>query len=73
MLFVYFFTLIVNSWGLNNFGINENYYVSSVAIYRTRAFFALPRSVCYNNVSNPTVVEVPWTGGYKHSATNYIR
>ncbi|XP_018567486.1 uncharacterized protein LOC108908061 [Anoplophora glabripennis] len=64
---------IAYSWDLNYFGIDENYYISSIAIYRARAFLALPRSCCHNNISNPTVVEVPWTGSFRQPASSHFR
>lgn len=50
----------VTLWNLKKFNINDDYYVSNVAVYRNRAFLALPRDVCSNNISSPTAVEVPW-------------
>ncbi|KAJ8984333.1 hypothetical protein NQ317_012552 [Molorchus minor] len=61
---------LVTGWDLSNFNIGTNYYISSIAIYRTKAFLALPRSICHNNVSNPTVVDVPWTGDYIYPSTS---
>lgn len=49
-----------SAWNLKKIGVTENYYASSVAVYRTRTFLALPRSVLCNNKTSPTVVEVTW-------------
>ncbi|KAJ8959609.1 hypothetical protein NQ318_021795 [Aromia moschata] len=65
-----FLLTFIGCWDLSSFGINENYYVSSIGIHRTRAFLTLPRSVCHNNVSNPTVVEVAWTINHIYSSSN---
>ncbi|GJQ83886.1 hypothetical protein Trydic_g19827 [Trypoxylus dichotomus] len=51
---------ILLSWDLSVLKISYTYYASSVAVYKNRAFVAIPRSSCYNNISNPTLVEVPW-------------
>ncbi|KAG5883609.1 hypothetical protein JTB14_025183 [Gonioctena quinquepunctata] len=57
-------------WDLSDFGVDDNnYYVSSVAIYRSRAFLALPRSVCYNKISGPTLLETSWIDELLHSPT----
>lgn len=48
------------SWDLSLLKISPTYYASSIAVYKNRAFLALPRSSCYNNLSDPTLVEVPW-------------
>lgn len=52
-----------HSWNLQNYGFQEHYYVSNLAIFRQRAFLTLPRSSCFNgNTSNPTLIELPWSG-----------
>ncbi|KAK9752195.1 Major royal jelly protein [Popillia japonica] len=48
------------SWDLSVLKISPTYYASDVAVYKNRAFLALPRSSCFNNLTNPTLVEVPW-------------
>lgn len=48
------------SWNLENLGIDINYFVSSIAVLKTKAFLSLPRSVPCNNKTTPTVVEVNW-------------
>ncbi|VEN55496.1 unnamed protein product, partial [Callosobruchus maculatus] len=54
---------IVNSLSLEGLGFDDNYFVSSVAVHGTRAFLALPRSVCFNTKkSNPTLVEISKAG-----------
>ncbi|KAL1498205.1 hypothetical protein ABEB36_009041 [Hypothenemus hampei] len=46
---------------LESFGINKNtFYVNDILIYFNRAFLAIPRSTCQNNISHPTLVELPW-------------
>ncbi|KAJ8923459.1 hypothetical protein NQ315_002018 [Exocentrus adspersus] len=66
------FISVGRSWDLINFGINENYYISDIAIYRSKAFLTLPRSVCHNHIINPTVIEVPWSGGFMQSAATIV-
>ncbi|KAJ3646746.1 hypothetical protein Zmor_024320 [Zophobas morio] len=53
-------TFLSFGWDLTNYNISSNYYVSSIAVYGNRAFLALPRSSCYNNNTNPTLVEASW-------------
>ncbi|XP_066153440.1 uncharacterized protein [Euwallacea fornicatus] len=45
---------------LHSLGISDNFYVSDIAVHFNRVFLALPRTVCNNNVTHPTLVEVPW-------------
>nr|CAH7736196.1 unnamed protein product [Callosobruchus chinensis] len=53
----------VNSLSLEGLGFDDNYFVSSVAIHGTRAFLAIPRSICFNpKKSNPTLVEISKAG-----------
>lgn len=52
--------LTVPAWNLKKIGQSENYYISSVAVFRTRTFLALPRSVPCNKKASPTIVEVTW-------------
>nr|CAI5827549.1 unnamed protein product [Callosobruchus analis] len=52
----------VNSVSLDGLGFDDNYFISSVAIHGTRAFLALPRSVCFNRKSSPTLVEISKAG-----------
>ncbi|CAH1972070.1 unnamed protein product, partial [Acanthoscelides obtectus] len=64
-IYILFFNLlsIVNGLSLEALGFDNNYFVSSVAIYGTRTFLALPRSVCFNQKkSNPTLVEITKAG-----------
>ncbi|XP_049826508.1 uncharacterized protein LOC109596953 isoform X2 [Aethina tumida] len=55
------FLTVVKLWDLSEHGFDNNYYTSSIAIYRNRAFLTLPRTICNLNRSLPTLVEVPWT------------
>lgn len=55
----------VHCWNLHNYGITENYYVSSATVYRHRLFATLPRSYCPNNTTHPTILELPWLGEYR--------
>lgn len=51
------------SWNLQSYGFQNYYYISSLAVFRQRAFLTLPRSSCLNkNTSNPTLIELPWSG-----------
>lgn len=51
------------TWNLQSYGFQNHYYISSLAVFRQRAFLTLPRSSCFNkNVSNPTLIELPWSG-----------
>lgn len=53
----------VHSWNLQNYGFQNHYYISSLTIFRQRAFLTLPRSSCFNaNISNPSLIELPWSG-----------
>lgn len=45
---------------LRSLGVGDDFYVNDIAVYFNRAFLALPRTVCLNNVTHPTLVEVPW-------------
>lgn len=45
---------------LRSLGVGDDFYVNDIAVYFNRAFLALPRTVCNNNVTHPTLVEVPW-------------
>ncbi|CAH1116316.1 unnamed protein product [Phaedon cochleariae] len=63
---------LVISWDLSSYDVEKNLYVSSIAVYRTRAFLALPRSVCHNNETGPTLVETLWTGDIFHSSSNLL-
>ncbi|XP_023026494.2 uncharacterized protein [Leptinotarsa decemlineata] len=63
-----FLLSICACWDLSSYGVNnKNYYISSVAVYRTRAFLALPRSMCYNAFSGPTLVETNWIEELLHT------
>ncbi|KAI4456322.1 protein yellow-related [Holotrichia oblita] len=48
------------TWDLSVLKISPTYYASSVAVYKNRVFLALPRSSCFNNLTNPTLIEAPW-------------
>lgn len=53
----------VQSWNLQNYGFPNHYYISSLAIFRQRAFLTLPRSSCFNaNTTTPSLIELPWSG-----------
>ncbi|XP_030752207.1 uncharacterized protein LOC115879459 [Sitophilus oryzae] len=45
---------------LENAGLNSDVFISDIAVYFNRAFLTVPRSTCQNNITNPTLVEVPW-------------
>ncbi|XP_050297862.1 uncharacterized protein LOC126737151 [Anthonomus grandis grandis] len=45
---------------LESLGINSDVYISDIAVYLNRAFLTIPRTICDNNVTHPTFVEVPW-------------
>lgn len=45
---------------LTSLGISENVYISDIAVYFNKAFLAIPRTVCSNNVTQPTLLDVPW-------------
>ncbi|XP_018335166.1 major royal jelly protein 4-like [Agrilus planipennis] len=51
-----------NCWDLTSHDIKDNYYISSIAVFKNRAFLTLPRTSCFNNISYPTIIEVPWIG-----------
>lgn len=63
---VFLCLLQVQCWDLKAYGISNAYFASSVAVFKNRAFLALSRSVCHNNLTNPTLIEVPWTGENAH-------
>lgn len=50
----------ISCWDLSVLKVPSTYYASSIAVYKNRAFLALPRSSCFNNIVDPTLVEVPW-------------
>lgn len=51
------------NWNLQPYGFKNHYYISSLAVFRQRAFLTLPRSSCFNrNTTNPTLIELPWSG-----------
>ncbi|KAK5640866.1 hypothetical protein RI129_009413 [Pyrocoelia pectoralis] len=41
-------------------------YASSIAVYKKSAYLAFPRSSCYSNLFNPTLLEVQWNGENSH-------
>ncbi|XP_048519723.1 uncharacterized protein LOC125503427 [Dendroctonus ponderosae] len=45
---------------LKSLGISENVYISDIAVYFNKAFLAIPRTVCTSNVTQPTLLDVPW-------------
>ncbi|XP_066258432.1 uncharacterized protein [Euwallacea similis] len=45
---------------LHSLGISDNFYVSDIVVHFSKVFLALPRTVCNNNITHPTLVEVPW-------------
>lgn len=51
-----------NSLNLQKFGLGDYFYLSSIAVFRNKAFLALPRNSCFNNVSSPTLIQVNWNG-----------
>lgn len=65
-ILVFFYLVQVRCWDLKTYGISNTYFASSVAVFKNRAFLALSRSVCHNNLTNPTLIEVPWTGENAH-------
>ncbi|CAG9773978.1 unnamed protein product [Ceutorhynchus assimilis] len=50
----------LNLKSLESLGISGDSYISDIAVYFNRAFLAIPRNICQNNISSPTLVELPW-------------
>lgn len=65
-------SLVCYGWNLNSIKISDTYFASSVSLFKSRAFLTLPRTSCYNNLTNPTLVEVPWNGEYRDSDYNLM-
>lgn len=62
----------MNCWDLNSINVNDDYYTSSLAIYKGRTFLAIPRSSCYNKLKYPTLIELTWTGDNKYANSLYF-
>lgn len=62
ILLIINFLVLTNSLNLKIHGINDNFYVSSIVMFRNKAYLTLPRSSCYNNLTDPTLIEVYWNG-----------
>ncbi|KAK4874678.1 hypothetical protein RN001_014038 [Aquatica leii] len=62
---IYIFVIIFTTaqcLDLRKNGVFPNYYASSIAIYKNRAFIALSRNSCYSNITTPTLIEASWNG-----------
>ncbi|KAF7269021.1 hypothetical protein GWI33_017903 [Rhynchophorus ferrugineus] len=65
-IFFFSYYIIITVYGaidfesLGSVGLGSDVFVSDIAVYLNRAFLAIPRTVCQNNISNPTLVDIPW-------------
>ncbi|CAG9832577.1 unnamed protein product [Diabrotica balteata] len=55
---------IVNGIGIDEIEDVGSRYISSVVVHRSRAFLALPRSVCTDDKEVPTLIETHWDAGH---------
>uniref|UniRef100_A0A6P7GFT3 Uncharacterized protein LOC114338599 n=1 Tax=Diabrotica virgifera virgifera TaxID=50390 RepID=A0A6P7GFT3_DIAVI len=55
---------IVKGIGIDEIEDVRNRYISSIVVHRSRAFLALPRSVCTDDKEAPTLIETHWDAGH---------
>ncbi|XP_056634256.1 uncharacterized protein LOC130443549 isoform X1 [Diorhabda sublineata] len=67
------FTKHVVCIGLDEIDAEEFGYISSIAVHKSRAFLALPRSVCFNKISDPTLIETYWDEGYQYIFSRFLQ